>query len=311
MNKSLKIGVLGVGMVGSTYAYRCLIEPGFCRELILVDIDEKRRQSELLDLGQASVNFSELEKISCGSINSMTNCDLILFSAGSSYLDPKTKRLGLYQKNLKILEQTIPILHQNNPQAKLLMATNPVDLLTYSAKKIIDQKNFEILGSGTLLDSYRLRFYLGRLLNINPSRIYGLVAGEHGDTQVVLWSCLKIDNIPFESFIKANNISETEKLKAQVEEATRNAAYKIIEGKSATYYGIANALFEISKSWFSSEESIIPVSSVFEDFYGIKDVCLGYPLIINELRQKNVILELTEKEIELLKKSAQTLKNNI
>ena len=273
-----KIVIIGCGFVGMSYAY-CLVNQTVCDELILIDIDEKKACGEAMDLNHSIAFAPGHMKIRAGGYADCKDADIVVITAGLNQKKNET-RLDLLSKNAKIFEDITLKVLESKFNGIFLIATNPVDIMTYIVKKKSGFPISKVIGSGTTLDTARLRFNLSEYFGINTGNIHAYVIGEHGDSEFVPWShaligTKKIEDICIEygkkySYDDVINIGEN----------VKNAAYSIIEAKNATYYGIGMALTRITKAIFSDEHSILTVSTYLNGEYGRKDLCIGVPCVI-------------------------------
>lgn len=296
-----KISIIGAGLVGSSAAYS-LIVLNIAQEIALIDVNRKLAKSQVMDL-QHSVPFWGYTKVKAGTYEDIKDSKIAVVCCGATQ-KPGETRLDLVKKNSAIIKDIIPKIFKANPNIILLMVTNPVDILTYLSVKMFPNKEKRIIGSGTILDSARFRFLLGERLGISPQSIHAYIVGEHGDSELALWSTATIGNTPIKNFKKL-----TPKEKDDVFEKAKNAAYAIIEGKQATYYAIAAGIAQISEVILFDKKRVLPLSHYFNGEYGIKDICLSSPVVLG----KDGIMEKIEanispEEMKFLRSSADKLK---
>lgn len=292
----MNIAVIGAGNVGCTIAYTLLLKNS-ASHIILVDINKERCAGEVLDLSDV-LSFSMTASIAQGDFAQARDADIIIISAGYPQ-KPEEPRLNLYKKNAAIIRD---IMHQLAPLKKntvIIMVTNPVDLMTHVAQQACDLPYQQIIGSGTWLDTQRLRRYIGNELTIHPSSIDISIIGEHGDSQCVLWSQASCNGIPLADF----GISETtlQKFAAQ----SKQDVYTIIEKKCATYYGVASCVAHMCEIIIYDKKEVIPVSTYVKEF----DICLSIPVVLGACGAERIPLKLTAQETECLKKSAEQLQS--
>jgi L-lactate dehydrogenase len=300
MNNKKKVTIFGAGMVGATSAYS-LVANQTVNEIALVDINKKLARAQVMDL-QHSISFSGYTKIKVGNYSDIKNSDIVIITCGAAQKEGET-RLDLIEKNSKIIKEILPKVFKQNQNAVVVIVTNPVDVLTYQAIKLFPSKKKQIFGTGTILDSARFRFLLSEKLNINPSSIHAYIVGEHGDSELPLWSAVTIGNAGVEKFELSNSDKEN------IFNQAKNAAYAIIEGKQSTYYAIASGVEKVVDCIINNKKTVLPVSHLIENKYGIKDVCLSLPAIIgSEGIIQTIDLDITKAEKLLLKKSAKVLK---
>jgi len=301
MDQKNKVTIIGAGMVGSTTAYT-LLTANVTEEIALIDINDKLVASQVMDL-QHSVPFYSYTKVKVGTYDDVKDSKVVVITCGASQKTGET-RIELVKKNSAIVRDIIPKVFKANPDAIILMVTNPVDVLTYMAVKMFPKKKNQIIGSGTVLDSARFRFLIGQKLGINPKSVHAYIVGEHGDSEVPLWSTAAIGNTPLDRFAKLTDGERT-----RIFGQARNAAYAIIEGKQATYYGIGAAVTHICKTILYDHKTVLPVSHLLEGTYGIHNMCLSTPVIIG---CRGVMHEvspmISAKEKKQLQSSASALK---
>lgn len=308
----MKTGIVGSGFVGSTAAY-ALVMRGVGRRLVLVDQNRARADSEADDILHA-VPFANPLEVSAGDYADLAGCRVVIVSAGVGQ-KPGETRLQLLERNAQVFKQVIPNILQHAPQAILLIATNPVDVMTHLAARYAGEvgvPSSRVIGSGTTLDTARLRSLIGRQLHVDSQHIHAYVLGEHGDSEVIPWSLVTVGGIPLEEFCGAGEISICEEDYAAIDQRVRRAAYHIIEGKGATYYGIGSAIARIVEVILQDERSILTVSTPMPDVAGVKDVTVSLPnLIGGEGIIKTFFPNLNPKEMELLQASAQVVRSVI
>ncbi len=297
-----KVTIIGAGWVGSTAAYS-LIASNVTEEIAIIDTNKKLAESQVMDL-QHSVPFWGYTNVKVGTYDDIKNSKIVVVCCGVIQKSGET-RLDLVKRNWEIIKEIIPQIFKKNSEVILLMVTNPVDILTYQAVKMFPGKKNQIIGSGTILDSARFRFLLGEYLGVNPQSVHAYIVGEHGDSELALWSTATIGNTHIDKFKK---ISLDEKKK--IFEKAKNAAYAIIEGKQATYYAISAGVAQIADTVLFDKKRVLPISHFFEGEYGIRDVCLSSPVVLGRkgIREKINISGISTEEKKLLRLSAQKLK---
>ncbi len=302
----MKIGIIGAGFVGSATAF-ALIMKGIARKIVLIDSNKQKAMSEANDISHAAP-FAYANKIKAGDYSDLSDAPIIIITAGANQ-QPGETRLDLIEKNTKIMQNIIPQILRYNSNPILLIASNPVDIMTQVALKVSNLPASSVIGSGTILDTSRFRTLLGYHLGISPQSVHANVLGEHGDSEVLIWSTASGGTMRIEDLAKELKRPFTPQIKAQIDDNVRNAAYKIIEGKGATYYGIAGGLCKICQSIISNEYAILTVSSYHQKIEGIENLCLSLPTVIGHRGIHNVIFPyFHEDEHLLLKKSCQILK---
>ncbi len=303
----MKVGIIGVGAVGSATAF-ALVMRGVADEVVLIDSNQKKAEAEALDISHATT-FAYASKIYAGNYTDLKNAQVVIITAGANQ-KPGETRIDLMARNTTILQSIIKPLVQNAPDAIIVMASNPVDIMTDLALKLSGLPKNRVFGSGTILDTSRFKTLLGEHLGLSSKSIHAYVLGEHGDSEVLIWSNGDAGTLSVEDLAKDLHRPLTPEVKAQIDDNVRNAAYKIIEGKGATYYGIAGGLCRICQAISANENAILTVSSFHEDVEGVKNVCVSLPSVINQNGVECVIYpHLSAEEHELLKISAQKMKD--
>lgn len=303
----MKVGIIGVGAVGSATAF-ALVMRGVADEVVLIDSNQKKAEAEALDISHATT-FAFASKVYAGNYADLKHAQVVIITAGANQ-KPGETRIDLMARNTAILQSIIKPLVQNAPDALIVMASNPVDIMTDLALKLSGLPKNRVFGSGTILDTSRFKTLLGEHLGLSSKSIHAYVLGEHGDSEVLIWSNGDAGTLSVEDLAKDLHRPLTPEVKAQIDDNVRNAAYKIIEGKGATYYGIAGGLCRICQAISANENAILTVSSFHEDVEGVKNVCVSLPSVINQNGVECVIYpHLSAEEHELLKISAQKMKD--
>ena len=303
----MKIGIIGAGNVGSATAFTLILQ-GIASEVILIDTNKSKATAEALDISHA-VPFSYAGSIRAGDYADLYCADVVIISAGANQ-HPGETRIALMERNVEILKNIVSQILHFAPETIILVASNPVDIMTYYTLKISQLPPSKVFGSGTILDTSRFRTLLAKYLEVSSKSIHAHVLGEHGDSEVLIWSNITIGTVSLENFAEAVNKPLNFEIKASIDDNVRNAAYKIIEGKGATFYGIAAGLSRTCQAISKNENAILTVSCLHQDIEGIKDVCLSLPAIVNKNGIEKVIYPtLTPKEHILLKASAEKLKS--
>lgn len=287
-------------MVGSTTAFG-LIASDIVECVALIDINKKLVVSQVMDLDH-SVPFWGYTDVKVGTEKDLADSRLVIITGGAAQKSGQT-RLDLLKKNSQIITEWLPKIFKNNPEAIVIIVTNPVDILTNIATKMYPKKKRQIFGSGTILDTARFRHLLGEKMKVNPKSVHAYIIGEHGDSEVPLWSTATVGSTPIDRFEK---LSAAEK--NDIFDKAKNAAYAIIEGKQATYYAIAAGLVKLAKSVLYDKRTVYAVSHPLDGRYGIKNVSLSLPAVIGAggiLR--TVDIDMSTQEKSLLKQSAKKL----
>ena len=308
----MKTGIVGSGFVGATAAY-ALVMRGVGRRLVLVDQNRARAESEADDILHA-VPFAHPLEVTAGDYTDLVGCKVVIVSAGVGQ-KPGETRLQLLERNAQVFKQVIPNILQYTPEAILLIATNPVDVMTHIAARYAEESGVpssRVIGSGTTLDTARLRSLIGRHLNVDSQHIHAYVLGEHGDSEVIPWSLVTVGGIPLEEFCTHGDISICPDDYAALDEKVRRAAYHIIEGKGATYYGIGSAIARIVEVILQDERSLLTVCTPTENVAGVKSVTVSLPnLVGGEGIIKTFFPNLNETETAALHASAQVVRSVI
>lgn len=304
-----RVVLIGTGAVGCSYAYS-MINQGVAEELVLIDVNEAKSEGEAMDLNHGMPFAPSHMKVWSGSYQDCGSADLVVITAGLAQ-KPGETRLQLVEKNTKIFKQIIKNIMESGFDGIFLVATNPVDILTYVTWKESGLPKERVIGSGTVLDSARLRFALGEYFNVDSRNVHAVIIGEHGDTELPVWSHADIGMEQLETVLAKNNDFKNECLE-NIFVNVRDAAYHIIERKGATYYGIGMSLVRITKAILNNENSILTVSSYLNGEYGQNDVFIGVPAVINRTGIREVIeVKLNEKEKEQFNHSVSVLKETM
>lgn len=304
----MKTGIVGSGFVGATAAY-ALVMRGVGRRLVLVDQNRTRAEAEADDILHA-VPFANPLEVTAGDYTDLAGCKVVIVSAGVGQ-KPGETRLQLLERNAQVFKQVIPNILQHAPDAILLIATNPVDVMTHLAARYAAEfgvPSSRVIGSGTTLDTARLRSLIGRHLSVDSQHIHAYVLGEHGDSEVIPWSLVTVGGIPLEEFCNAGDISICPDDYEAIDQRVRRAAYHIIEGKGATYYGIGSAIARIVEVILQDERSILTICTPMEEVAGVKDVTVSLPnLVGGEGIIRTFFPTLNEIETSMLQASAQVV----
>lgn len=301
-----KVAMIGCGFVGSASVFS-LMQSGLFSEIVLIDADQERAEGEAMDISHG-IPFARQMKIYAGSYDDIIDAAIIIITAGANQ-KPGETRLDLVHKNVSIFKSIIPEIAKRNCQGTLLIVSNPVDILTYTALKLSGFPENRVIGSGTVLDTARLKYQLGEHLEVDSRSVHAFIIGEHGDSEIAAWSSANVSGIELNEFCEMRGHYQHDKATQEIAEKVKNSAYDIIQKKRATYYGIAMAVKRICEVIICDEKSILPVSSMMHGEYGIHDVVLSMPAIVgkNGVETKVPIL-LNEEEQEKLRSSAETLK---
>ncbi|MDP2304127.1 MAG: L-lactate dehydrogenase [Ignavibacteria bacterium] len=308
----MKVGIIGSGMVGATAAYAIMMRKA-ASDIVLIDANEKRAIAEAQDIMHA-VPFAAATDIYAGSYEDLKDAKIVVIAAGASQ-KPGETRLMLMEKNASIMRDIISHTAEVNPNIIFLVATNPVDIITHICVDIAKEfgiPSTRIIGSGTTLDTARFRTLLGTHIGVDSQHVHAYVIGEHGDSEVLCWSNVDIGGVSFEDFTEFRKILFNDEIKQQIDDGVRNAAYKIIEGKGSTYYGIGAAIAKLVDVINRDNRAVLTVSTFKEDVEGIKNVTLSLPHLIGGEGDLGVLpIRLNVKEKSLLKSSAQIIREKI
>lgn len=304
-----KVVLVGTGLVGMSYAY-ALLNQGICEELVLIDIDKQRTIGEAMDLNHGLAFAENNMKIYSGEYEDCTDADIVAICAGVAQ-KPGESRIDLLQRNTSVFKTIVEPVIKSGFRGVFLIATNPVDIMTHVTQHLSGFECSRVIGTGTALDSARLRYQLGEYFSVDPRNVHAYVIGEHGDSEFVPWSQAMIATKSILTIFDEYKEKYHKDDLGKMEEEVRNAAQKIILAKKATYYGIGMAMARISRSILGDENSILTVSSMMQGEYGLKDVYLGIPCIVGRSGVKATItLALTQEEKDKLYHSAEILRSS-
>ncbi|MBM6615393.1 L-lactate dehydrogenase [Desemzia sp. RIT804] len=305
-NDNQKVILVGDGAVGSSYAF-ALVTQNIAQELGIIDIDKAKTEGDALDLSHA-LAFTSPKKIYAADYSDCHDADIVVISAGAAQ-KPGETRLDLVKKNMRIFKDIVGQIMDSGFDGIFLVATNPVDILTYATWKFSGLPKHRVIGSGTSLDSARFRQEIASILDVDARNVHGYILGEHGDTEFPVWSHANVAGLQIYEWIKENPGVDEQAL-VDVFFKVRDAAYDIIEKKGATFYGIAVALARITKAILDNENAVLPVSAYLDGQYGQDDVYIGVPAIINRQGIRKVVeIPLSESETAKMNHSAETLKS--
>lgn len=306
-NNPKKAAIIGCGFVGAATAFT-LMQSKLFSELVLLDANHDKAVGEAEDIGHGIPFAGEMD-IYAGSYDDIADCSMIIITAGANQ-KPNETRLDLVQKNVAIYKNILSEITQRNYEGILLVVSNPVDILTYVAQKLSGLPEHRVIGSGTVLDTARLKYALSQQLDVDSRNIHSFIIGEHGDSEIVAWSSTNISGVPLDQFLEMRGHMHPDMDKQEIAEKVKNSAYDIIAKKDATYYGIAMSVRRICECMIRDEKSILPISTSMHGDFGIEDVCLSMPTILSaEGMETHIPIKLNEMERENLKQSADTLKH--
>lgn len=300
-----KAAVIGCGFVGASSAFS-LMQKGLFSELVLIDANQGKAEGEAMDLSHGRP-YTHPMQIYAGTYDDISDCALIVITAGANQ-KPGETRLDLVHKNVGIFKTIIPEITKRNFEGILLIVANPVDILTYAALKISGYPKERVFGSGTVLDSARFKYLLSEHLNVDSRSVHAYIIGEHGDSELAVWSGANVSGIGVNDFCELRGHYEHEEAMDRIYRQVRDSAYEIIERKGATYYGVAMAVARIAECVVRNEHSVLPVSSLMQGEYGMNDICISVPTIVSQDGAEQVLeIPLNEEEKEKLLKSAAEL----
>ncbi len=308
----MKVGIVGSGLVGATAAY-ALVMKGVGSEIVLVDRNAERAAAEADDISH-SVPFAHALRIEAGDYDALAGSKVVVLTAGVNQ-KPGETRLELLARNAAVFGEVVPRVLAAAPDAVLLVATNPVDVLTHFTARLAARQGVSssrILGSGTTLDTARFRSLLGTYCGIDAHHVHGYVIGEHGDSEVLTWSLVTIGGMPLEAFCQAHGNPLTAEVHGQIDERVRRAAYHIIAGKGATYYGVGSALARIVEAVLKDQRALLTVCSSSAEVAGVRDVTLSLPFLVGGCGVRGSLpLPLDPDETKRLRHSAEVLREAI
>ena len=301
-----KVAIIGCGFVESASAF-ALMQSGLFTEMVLLDANHQKAEGEAEDIVHG-IPFGRPMQIYAGDYDDIADAAIIVITAGANQ-KPDETRLDLVHKNIAIFQSIIPEITKRDFEGILLIVANPVDILTYTAQKLSGYPENRVIGSGTVLDSARLKYHLGQHLGVDSRSVHAFIVGEHGDSEIAAWSSANISGIPLDNLCEMrghyNHVEATERIAAEV----KQSAYEIISKKGATYYGIAMSVKRICEAIIRDEKSILPISTMLHGEYGISDVVLSLPCIVGrDGYETKVPIDLDQEEVSRLHESANTLK---
>jgi len=308
----MKIGIIGSGFVGATAAY-AIVMRGAATDVVLVDINRQRAEAEAADILHA-VPFVHPVNVKAGDYPDLDGSGIVIITAGVAQ-KPGETRLQLLERNAAILKQIVPQVLEHAPDAVLVITTNPVDVMTHLAARFAAEYNVpsrRVLGSGTTLDTARFRALLGTHLGVDAHHVHGYVIGEHGDSEVLTWSIVDIGGLPLEDFAHLRSVTLDEATRQAIDDEVRHAAYTIIEGKGATYYGIGAALARIVDAIAHDHRAILTICTPMPDVAGVRDVTVALPhLVSGQGALEALPLKLNARETSALRASARIIREAI
>ena len=301
-----KAVMIGCGYVGAASVFS-LMQSGLFSEIALIDVDREKAEGEAMDISHG-IPFSKHMKIYAGDYEDVRDAGMVIITAGANQ-KPNETRLDLVHKNVAIFKSIIPEIASRDFRGILLVVANPVDILTQVAQKLSGLPENHVIGSGTVLDTARLKYSLSEHLGVDSRSVHAFIIGEHGDSEIAVWSSASVSGVPLDAFCEMRGHFHHEEAEERIEERVRNFAYEIIERKNATYFGVAMAVKRICEVIVRDEKTILPVSTMMHGEYGIEDVVLSMPCILGKDGiETKVPISLSEDEIRELQESAGVLK---
>lgn len=306
-----KVAVVGCGFVGSASAF-ALMQTGLFSEMVLVDVVKEKAVGEAMDISHGTA-LAHPMKIYAGDYEDIKDASVIVVTAGAAQ-KPGETRLDLIQKNVNIFASIMPEIKRIQPLGVMLVVSNPVDILTYVAQQMSGMPKNRVFGSGTVLDTSRLRYALSTKLNVDSRSVHAYVIGEHGDSEIVCWSNANISGVPLHDFFALKGLGDIdfEKTQREIADDVKNCAYEIIARKHATYYGIAMSVCRLCTAIVRDEKAVLPVSVALNGSYGIDGICLSVPAIVGHDGIEGLVpVSMNEEERTRLLNSANILKETM
>jgi L-lactate dehydrogenase len=306
MTKIKKVGVVGMGLVGSSFVYALIIRE-IATEIVLVDVNSEKAVGEMMDFNHG-LSFSKPVKITAGSYADLSGAQVVVITAGAAQ-KPGETRLDLLAKNMRIFDAIVPEVVKHNPGGIILIATNPVDILTYTSLKGSGLPPGRVIGSGTILDTSRFRFLLGQHYGVDARSVHAYIVGEHGDSEIPLWSLANIGGVRLQEFAPLRSKKYDQQEMDRLFVSVRDAAYEIIKRKGATYYAIGLGLVSIVETILGDYRSVLSISTLMTGQYGVSDMCMSLPCVVGANGVEEVLaLNLSPEEEEGFRRSAEKLK---
>jgi L-lactate dehydrogenase len=301
-----RVAIVGAGNVGATFAF-ALVLSGLAAEIVLIDVNRTRAEGEVMDLNHA-VPFAQPASVWAGDYRDCAGADVTVIAAGVAQ-QPGESRIDLLRRNAGVFSQIVPQVARYNPDGIILVATNPVDIQTHVAWRLSGLPSSRVIGSGTILDTARFRYLLSQHFQVDPRSVHAYIIGEHGDSEVPVWSLANIAGMRLHAYTAANGLDWDQQAMDEVFRETREAAYRIIKLKGATYYAVAAGLVRIVESILRNQRTVLSVSSLVQGFQDVHDICLSLPTVIDRGGVERVLhLDLSASEAEAFRRSAEMLK---
>jgi len=297
-----KVVIVGAGFVGTTFAYSLIIR-GLVSQIAIIDVNKERAEGEVMDLNHG-LPFAYPVKIWSGDYSDCKGADIIVIAVDKGQKIEQS-RLELAEGNFEIMKQIVPQITKYDKRGILLVVSNPLDVMTYAVLKLSGFPKNRVIGSGTILDTARLRYLLGEYLRVDPRNVHAYIIGEHGDSEVPVWSLANVAGVHLKNYCPICNVPYDLEYLNKLFLRVRNAGYEIIKRKGRTYYAVALGMTRIVESIVRDENSVLTVSSYLKDYHGVSNICLSVPAIVNRQGIREIIrLPLDEKEKTLFKASA-------
>lgn len=303
----MKVGIVGCGFVGSSAAFAIALE-GVATDLVLIDLNSDLAKAHAEDILHATP-FGASVRVAAGDYPELKGAGTVVLACGAAQ-HPGESRLQLLERNVKVFQNVVPQVLEHTPETVLLIVSNPVDIMTHVVTKIANLPGQQVIGSGTILDTARFRTLLGEHLRVAPHSVHAYVLGEHGDSEVLAWSNAKIGGLPIVDFAEQIGRNLTDAVKSKIDSGVRRAAYRIIEGKGATYFGIGAGIARIVRAIHADESAVLTLSSLITDIDGLEGVSLSLPRVLGANGiQTTLNPVLSDEEQAALRRSAAILKN--
>jgi L-lactate dehydrogenase len=303
----MKVGIVGCGFVGCSAAY-AMVFTGAATEIVLVDQNRALAEAQAEDLRHATP-FAKPVKVYSGEVSRLEGSRLVVLACGVSQRLGES-RLQLLERNATIFREVVSDVGRVAPDAIILVASNPVDVMTHFVASLSPGRRGRVMGSGTVLDTARFRSMLGEHFGISPNSVHAYVLGEHGESEVLIWSSAKVGGVPLALFAEQQGMPLTDEVKARIDDGVRHSAYRIIQGKGATYFGVGAGLARILRAVRDNERAVFTVSMPTEEIEGVSDVSLSLPRIVGAEGIVGTLKpDLSERETEALRRSAEILRN--
>ena len=303
----MKVGIVGCGFVGSSGAFAIALE-GVATDLVLIDLNSDLAKAHAEDILHATP-FGASVRVAAGDYPELKGAGTVVLACGAAQ-HPGESRLQLLERNVKVFQNVVPQVLEHTPETVLLIVSNPVDIMTHVVTQIANLPGQQVIGSGTILDTARFRTLLGEHLRVAPHSVHAYVLGEHGDSEVLAWSNAKIGGLPIVDFAEQIGRNLTDAVKSKIDSGVRRAAYRIIEGKGATYFGIGAGIARIVRAIHADESAVLTLSSLITDIKGLEGVSLSLPRVLGANGiQTTLNPVLSDEEQAALRRSAAILKN--